>query len=119
MELRQRLRIIVPGAALVATLGLGAAGVSLASFFAAPERKTIVLFVCSVLLGPLFLLLSPVRTWVGPPGSVPATTLVVAVFAVVAVPFHPISGSRWAAAATILGLIAWLLCEVIVAGAPA
>ena len=119
MALRRRLRIIVPGGALVAALGLAVAGMSLASFFADPQLETIIVFCTSVLLGPLFFLLSPVRIWLGFPGAVPAQTLAIAVLAIIAVPFHPLFGSRWAAWVTILGLIAWLLCEIIVAGAPA
>jgi hypothetical protein len=119
MAFSHRLRIIVPGGALVAALGLGAACMSLAAFFTAPESKTMVLFIGSVLLAPLFFLLPWMRVWAGASFSVPTETVAVAAFAIVAVPFHPILGRRWAAGVTILGLIAWLVCEMIVAGAPA
>ena len=51
--------------------------------------------------------------------GVPLKTLAFAVVAVIGTPFHPVSQKPWAAVVTVIGLLLWMLCSLIVAGAPA
>jgi hypothetical protein len=57
--------------------------------------------------------------WWSRSGPFPAETLTSAIIAVGAVPVHPIFPRAWAAGVTVLGLVAWLFCSIIVAAAPA
>lgn len=111
MTLPERLRIVVPGALLVALLSLGAAAMSLCSFLDGPTLKTIVLFEATVLLGPFYLLQLD--------RPLAAETLTLVILAVVTTPTHAFFPRFWTAPFSILGLVAWLFCALIVAGAPA
>jgi hypothetical protein len=100
----------------VAGLGVGVAVMSLISFFRNPSLLDGALFVGAVLLAPFFLLY---EWWFRSSGAFPASTLAFAIAAIVGSSIHPIVHRRWAMPMTILGAIAWLFCEMIVAGAPA
>jgi hypothetical protein len=115
MALPNRLRIIVPGGITVSILGLGAAWLTVNSVLRETTPYAVIAFIGHVLTAPVFLVLERCREG---GHSVPATTLGLAVVAMAAIPFHPIVARRWAAAVTIVGLVLWLFCEFIVAGAP-
>ena len=119
MGLPIRLRIIVPGSATILVLGLLGAWMSLSSFFVNPGFGSAVRYAISVVLAPLFLLVPGVRSWAGETMSISAESSAIAVVAIVALPWHPIFPSRWAAVLTILGLVGWLLCEIVLVTAPA
>jgi hypothetical protein len=118
MALSSRLRIIVPGAAVVIALGLVVASMSVRSFRPHEEPNAIVLFIGSVLSAPVLLILRWLG-WGGPLGPVSSRMAMLALAAIVGVPVHPVIVRRWAIAVTVLGLVSWLLCELIVAAGPA
>ena len=119
MGLPTRLRIIVPGSATILVLGLLGAWLSLSSFFVDPGFSLVVRYAISVVLAPLFVLVPGVRFWAGETASISAQSSAIAVIAILALPWHPIFPRRWAAALTILGLVGWLLCEIVLVTAPA
>lgn len=121
MHLARRLSIIAPGGALVVSVGVLAACLSVGSFLQNAGPHAIAVFVFSVPFAPLFLAVPWLRdwAWANLGSTVPTATLVLALVAIVAVPAHPILARRWAAAVTIVGLALWLACELIVAGGPA
>jgi hypothetical protein len=116
MALPNRLRIIVPGGFAVCILGLGAAWLKVNSVFRETAPHAVITLIGHVLAAPVFLVF---EWWRDGGQSVPAIAVGPAVVAMAAIPFHPIVARRWAAAVTIVGLIFWLFCEFIVAGAPA
>ena len=119
MGLPTRFRIIVPGGATILVLGLLGAWMSLASFFVDPGFNTAARYSASVVLAPLFLLVPGVHPSAGEAASISAQSSAIAVIAIATLPWHPIFPSRWAAGLTILGLVGWLLCEILLVSAPA
>ncbi len=118
MALSRRLRVVVPGGVAVVAMGL-----FMALAVALPVRdgssRTVVLgFVCSVIFAPIVLLVPSLHRWMAPDTLVPTMMIVIAVIAILAIPLDPLLARRWSAAVTIVGLMLWLLCTVIVAGAP-
>ena len=80
------------------------------------KASTIARFIVTVLLGPARLMAPRLGGWTDPGGEVPAATFAIALVAVLATPVHPIFGRRWAGAVTIVGLLCWVFCELLVAG---
>jgi len=112
-------RIAAPGGLIVATVGVVAGALSVGSGWIDTSPVNVTVFFLCILMAPMTLVgLWLVRGSVGVSG-VPLETLAIAVSALVATPLHPFFQGRWAAIATILGLSLWLLCALIVAGAPA
>ena len=112
-----RWRVVGTGGAVVAGLGLVLASMSLVSFASDPSLPDIVSFIGAVLLAPFFLVweLMTRQSW-----PIPWSTMTGAIVAIVATPAHTIAPRSSAAAlATGVGLLAWLFCSLIVAGAPA
>ena len=112
----KRRQLALPGALVVGVLSLGATWLSVSSFADDPTLTDVIGFALSVLSAPLFLLGECVKRGVD---SFPTETLVLAIVAIGATPVHPLFPRAWTAALTVVGLLAWLVCELIVAGAPA
>jgi len=119
MGLPYRLRIVVPGSAIAVLAAIGGAWTSLSSFLPAAGPNVAVRYLVSILLAPLFLLVPWMRSWAGEAGAVPRYVSAIAVIAILAIPLHPILPRRWTAAVTIVGLAAWLFCELLLVAAPA
>ena len=116
MTIPSRVRVVLPGASAVGLLGLGATWLSVSSFFTDPTPQDVLVFGSAVVSAPMFLVWEWFRRG---GGSLSTETLVFAFVAIAAVPAHPIFDRTWAAVLTIIGLIAWLVCTLIVAGGPA
>jgi hypothetical protein len=114
-RLIRRLRVLLPGATLVGLAGVLLAALSANSFLRGVAPTQVAYFFAHVLMAPLFLL----TIWSSEGSSFPTGTLVLAAAAIGATPAHLFIASRIARGVTIVGLVVWLLCEVIVAGAPA
>lgn len=113
-----RWQFVAMGGGVVAGLSLLLASISLVSFFRHPSLATIVMFIGAVLLAPFFLvweLTTRSQVW-----CIPWSTMTAAIIAIVATPGHLLAPRSCAAAlVSAFGLLAWLFCALIVAGAPA
>jgi hypothetical protein len=109
-----RRRYVLPGAIALGVVGVALTWLTVSSFGAHSSLSAVATFATSVLFAPLFLVWHAAQ-----PGASPAVTLLLAMVALVAVPLHPLSPRPITVALTVVGMLAWLACEVIVAGAPA
>ncbi len=107
---------VIPGFLLLGVASICLSWLSATSFAKSPTLLGILWFGGEVLSAPLVLLLECWRTGIA---SFPTETLAIAMIAVVATPGHAVLPRRWTEAVTAFGLLAWFLCELIVAGAPA
>ena len=109
----------MPGGLVVAVLGAGAGALSIGAGWVDTSPLSVAIFFLCILMAPVTIVgLWLVRGSASITG-IPFETLAFAIAALVATPLHPLFLSRWAGAATIVGLSLWLLCALIVAGAPA
>ena len=115
MALPTRGRIVLPGAVFIGIVSLLLTWLSVSSFANNPRLLDVLWFGAAVVAAPLFFL------WEHTFGQrlVPESTLSFAIAALVATPLHAILPRRWSGAISIAGLACWLLCALIVAGAPA
>jgi len=119
MGIPQRLRIVVPGSAIVIVAGIVGAWTSLSSFPRAAGPNVAIRYVVSTVLAPLFFLVPGMRSWTGEAGVVPGYVSVVAAIAIVAIPSYAIVPRRWTALLTIVGFAAWMFCELLLVAGPA
>jgi hypothetical protein len=116
MALSKRSQIVLPGGVVMLVLALVMTSMSLLSFFRKPSVVDVLFFGACVVGAPPFLLWHfATRDTFG----TPVETFTAAVIAIVAVPAHPLLPRPFTAAISIIGLLAWFFCAVIVAGAPA
>jgi hypothetical protein len=108
-------KVILPAGLVVGVLGLVLAWLSIHSFFPAPTVAGAAKFVAAVLFAPFFLIFFWPSGHVGPS----FIELAFPVLALVAVPVHPFVRRSWAAPVSLLGFLAWFLCELLVVAAPA
>jgi hypothetical protein len=116
MRLPESLRIIAPGSAIFLVTGIVGARLALPILFSGPPSLGIAAAGVAIFaLAPLSLLGALTLSWAGASFSVPVYMVILAVFAVAALPFHPIVRRRWAASVTIAGMVAWVLCQAYLA----
>src|SRR5882724_11729404 len=109
-----RTRIVVPGALLVAALGLIAGAGSVQAGWIDRSPANVATFLLCVVMGPIFFVYVWLLRGSVPMYGVPLETLTFAVLALIVTPLHPFFQKPWAAAATVVGLLLWLLCSLIV-----
>lgn len=119
MALPNRLRILVPCGVLTLASGLVAAWLSASSFSVGGGIAGTVAFVCSVVFAPVVLTVPWLRLWLLGATSIAPQTFLLALAAMLTFPTHVILARRWTAVMTIVGMLFWILCELIVAGARA
>ncbi len=119
MTLPQRTRIAALGIALVVVTGLAGAGIGLPIIFTNPPGlEPFVAGVGLFILAPLFVALAGIASWVGGgSSSAPAYVVVLGLIAIGAFPLHALVRSRWALSASIIGFLAWVLCQAFMAAA--
>jgi hypothetical protein len=117
MRLPQRIRIVAPGSALVFVTGVAAAGIGLPIIFTNPPGfEPFVAGLGLFILAPVFVALAGIASWVaGGSSSAPAYVVVLGLVAIGASPLHALVKSRWATSASIIGFVAWVLCQAFMA----
>jgi len=113
MGIPQRLRIIVPGGVIAVIAAVVGARTSLSSFLPAAGPNAAVRYIVSTVFAPVFFLVPGMRSWAGETVPTPAYMSVVAVVAIVALPSHAILPRRSTAVLTVVGLAAWMFCELL------
>jgi hypothetical protein len=119
MGIPQRLRIVVPGSVIAVVAAVVGAWTSLSSFLPAAGPNVRVRYMVSTVFAPVFFLVPGIGTWAGETVLTPAYISVVAVIALVALPSHAIFPSRSTAVLTVIGLTAWIFCELLLVAGPA
>jgi hypothetical protein len=119
MGIPRRLRIVGPGSVIAVVVGVVGAWSSLSSFLPAAGASVAVRYVVSTVFAPVFFLAPAMRLWAGEAASTPASVSVVAVIAIVALPSHAIVPRRSTAALTVVGVAAWMFCQILLVAGPA
>jgi len=114
MRLPERLRVILPGIAAPVVTGSAGALIGLHGFLADPrvDFALSVVIVASAVFAPLVLLWAGMLSILEGSASTHLLPLAAAIVAVAGLPFHPVLRSRRAAAVTVVGLVAWFICQV-------
>jgi hypothetical protein len=117
MRLPERIRIVVPGIALVLLTGVAGAGIGLPVIFTNPPGlEPFVAGLGLFIFAPVFVVLAGIASWVGGgSSSAPAYVVGLGLVALGASPLHALVKSRWSVSASVLGFVAWVLCQVFMA----
>jgi len=115
----RRMRIVVPGGLVVVALGLIVGAGSVQAGWIDRSPGNVAAFLLYVVSAPIFFICMWWFRGSVPMYGVPLETLAFAVVAVIGTPLHPVFQKPWAAVVTVIGLLLWMLCSLIVAGAPA
>ena len=113
MRLPQRIRIVAPGIALVIATGVVGARIGMPIIFTNPPGfKPFVAGVGLFVFAPLLFALAGMTSWAGAGGSdAPVYLVVLGFLAIAGSPLHYLTKSRWAASVSIIGFLAWILCQ--------
>jgi len=118
MTLSKRLRIIAPGSLLVLTTGCFAAWVAAPNLFTNPRPlESFINALTFFVFAPVYLAVDCLVTHTDG-YSVPAYMVALGATASVAVVLHPLLRMRWAGIVTIVGLVAWIVCQGLMVLAP-
>ena len=117
MRLPPRIRIVGPGTALVLITGVTAAGIGLPIIFTNPPGfEPFVAGIALFIFAPVVFALAGMTSWAGPGGSsAPVYLVVLGFLAISGAPLHSLVKFRWAASASIVGFLAWILCQAFLA----
>jgi hypothetical protein len=119
MGIPQRLRIVVPGSVIAVVAAVVGAWTSLSSFPPGAGPALALRYVVSTVFAPVFFLVPGMRSWAGEAVSTPAYVSAVAVVAIVALPSHAVLPRRSTAVLTVVGIAAWMFCEILLVAGPA
>jgi hypothetical protein len=97
--------------------GVAAAGIGLPIIFTnSPGFEPFVAGIVLFIFAPVVFALAGMTSWAGPGGgSAPVFLVVLGFLAISAAPLHSLVKSRWAASASIVGFLAWILCQAFLA----